>query len=51
MYDSFIEYCRENQPNYINDITITWFGRRLSKKFTKYLKNGKVYYKGVSLKY
>ena len=51
LYDSFIEYCRENQPNYINDITITWFGRRLSKKFTKYLKNGKVYYKGVSLKY
>ena len=51
LYDSFIEYCRENKPNYINDITITWFGRKLSKKFTKSLKNGKVYYKGVSLKY
>lgn len=51
LFENFRQYCLDNNEQYwYKNATVTWFGRRMSAKFTKTDVNRKKYYIGVKLK-
>ena len=51
LFEDFRQYCLNNNEQYwYKNATTTWFGRRMSDKFTKIDKDRKKYYVGVKLK-
>ena len=51
LFDNFRQYCLENNEQYwYKNATTSWFGRRMSSRFTKTDKDRKKYYIGVKLR-
>jgi putative DNA primase/helicase len=51
LFNNFRQYCLDNNEQYwYRNATVSWFGRRMSAKFTKTEVNRKKYYIGVKLR-
>ena len=50
LYDDYLKYCIEIGEHLCHEnSTISWFGRRMSSKYIKILKNNRRYYTGIQL--